>query len=84
MQTLKNLLVTLHSDEDGAGATEYIILLILIACVVIAMVKVFGETISTKFSESSAKVTKDVVWDGSGGAAGGGAAGGGAAGGGTP
>ena len=83
MQTLKNLLVTLHSDEDGAGATEYIILLILIACVVIAMVKVFGETISTKFDESSTHVKDNVVWDGSG-AAGGGAAGGGAAGGGTP
>jgi pilus assembly protein Flp/PilA len=60
MNTLKDMLVALHSDEDGATATEYIILLILIACVVIAMVKAFGSTVSTKFSEANNKVKSDV------------------------
>ena len=44
---------TLHSDESGATATEYIILLTLIACFVIAVVKVFGATLSSKFGEAN-------------------------------
>ena len=31
MQKFKNLAIALHNDEDGATATEYIILLVLIA-----------------------------------------------------
>ena len=34
MEAIKNLLIALHNDEDGAGATEYIILLILILVVI--------------------------------------------------
>ncbi len=56
LQRLKQL----HTDEDGAGATEYIILLILIACVVISVVKLFGETISTKFDDADEVVQKEV------------------------
>lgn len=59
MTDLKNLLLAFHNDEDGAGATEYIILLILIA-VVIAIVKVFGSTISSKFAAANNSVTNDV------------------------
>ena len=57
---IKDLLLALHNDEDGAGATEYIILLILIACVVIAIVKAFGSTVSTKFNEANQSVTGEV------------------------
>lgn len=64
METIKNLLIALHTDEDGAGATEYIILLILIACVVILIVKVFGRTVSTKYADANEKVKKDVeIWN---------------------
>ncbi len=57
---IKALLHQFHTDEDGAGATEYIILLILIACVVIAIVKVFGQTISSKFDAANTGV-RDIV-----------------------
>lgn len=60
MKDLKNLLLAIHNDEDGAGATEYIILLILIACVVIAIVKVFGSTISSKFGNANSSVSNQV------------------------
>lgn len=62
MNTIKNLLVALHSDEDGATATEYIILLILIACFVIAIVKVFGKTVSTKFNDANQHVQTEVTF----------------------
>lgn len=62
MTDLKNLLLAFHNDEDGAGATEYIILLILIACVVIAIVKVFGSTISSKFGAANSSVSTSVVF----------------------
>lgn len=57
---LKNLLVAFHNDEDGATATEYIILLILIACVIIFMVRTFGSVVYKKFNDAQAKVSSDV------------------------
>ncbi len=62
MNDFRNLLVALHNDEDGAGATEYIILLILIACVVIAIVKLFGATVSKKFKAAQQSVEKEVTF----------------------
>lgn len=62
MQTLKEHLVAFHHEEEGAGATEYIILLILIACVVIAIVKVFGSTVSEKYEDAKEKVRRDVTY----------------------
>ncbi len=60
MNALKNLLAAFHSDEDGATATEYIILLILIACFVIAIVKIFGKTVSSKFGAANTEVITEV------------------------
>ena len=57
---IKNMMLALHNDEDGATATEYIILLILVACFVIAIVKLFGGTVSTKFTEANASVSTEV------------------------
>jgi len=57
---LKNLLIALHKDEDGATATEYIILLILIACFVIAIVKLFGSTVSEKYNSANDAVQSEV------------------------
>ena len=59
---IKNLLIALHNDEDGATATEYIILLILIACFVIAIVKLFGSTVSSKFNKAQGAVNTDVTF----------------------
>ncbi|QED27509.1 Flp family type IVb pilin [Microvenator marinus] len=59
---LKNLLIAFHSDEDGATATEYIILLILIACFVIAIVKLFGNTVSEKFNDANDAVVSEVTF----------------------
>lgn len=53
-------LATFHNDEDGATATEYIVLLILIACFVIAIVKTFGQTLSSKYSAADELVVKEV------------------------
>lgn len=62
MEALKNLLIAFHNDEDGATATEYIILLILIACFVIAIVKVFGQTASSKIDEANSAVKQKVTF----------------------
>ena len=63
MDTLEELLVAFHNDEDGATATEYIILLILIACFVIVIVKTFGETVSEKFASANQGVQDMVEFD---------------------
>ena len=60
MNNLKTLLAAFHSDEDGATATEYIILLILIASFVIAIVKLFGETVSSKFLKAQTGVKDEL------------------------
>ena len=59
---IKNLMLALHNDEDGATATEYIILLILIACFVIAIVKLFGNTVSSKFNQANSSVSSQVTF----------------------
>lgn len=51
-------IASLHEDESGATATEYIILLVLVACFCIAVVKLFGQTVSSKFGESQDAVAK--------------------------
>lgn len=56
MANIKNLVLALHNDEDGATATEYIILLVLIACFVIAIVALFGNTIKNLFIDAQAEV----------------------------
>ena len=57
---IKNMMLALHNDEDGATATEYIILLILVACFVIAIVKLFGNTVSEKFDNANTSVSTQV------------------------
>ena len=54
--SLKNNLLSLHNDESGATATEYIILLVLIACFVIGIVKTFGSTLSGKYGDAEKAV----------------------------
>jgi Flp pilus assembly pilin Flp len=60
--SLRKHLRTFHEDTQAATSTEYIILLILIACFVIAIVKVYGTTVSKKFRAADQKVVKDVTF----------------------
>lgn len=55
-------LVNFHEDRRAATATEYIILLILIACFVIAIIKVFGEQVSSKYDDAGDGVRKEVTF----------------------
>lgn len=66
MENIKNLAIALHNDEDGATATEYIVLLVLIACFVIAIVALFGETIKNLFVDAQEEVGS-ISLDGGGG-----------------
>lgn len=56
MEKFKNMALALHNDEEGATATEYIILLVLIAVFVIAIVSVFGSTVNKKFRQANDSV----------------------------
>ncbi len=56
MDAIKTLLVALHNDEDGATATEYVVLLVLVACFVIAVVAAFGDQINNLFGEANQTV----------------------------
>lgn len=62
LTSLRKRLKAFHEDTYAATSTEYIILLILIACFVIAIVKVFGTTVSQKYKAADEKVTKDVTF----------------------
>lgn len=52
MEQIKRLI----EDKKGANLVEYIILLALIAIVVIAAVRTFGTSVSTKFGEKEQEV----------------------------
>lgn len=58
----KNLLLTIHQNEEGATATEYIVLLVLVACFIIAVVKMFGQTVSEKYRWADQGVSKFVTY----------------------
>lgn len=60
MKDMKRIFAALHADESGATATEYIVLLILVACFIIAIVKVFGNTVSDKYTAANDLVLKEV------------------------
>lgn len=62
MTDMMDLLQRFHADEDGAGATEYIVLLICVACFVIGIVKVFGSTLSMKYQAADELVMKEVTF----------------------
>jgi Flp pilus assembly pilin Flp len=50
---LKTWLQSRFAGERGASMVEYGFLLVLIAVIAIVAVKALGETVSTKFSDSS-------------------------------
>lgn len=50
-----------HHDESGATSTEYIIVLILIACIIIGIVAAFGSVLFNKFEDAKENVRRDVT-----------------------
>ena len=63
LNDIKTNLIALHNDESGATATEYIILLVLIACFCISVVKLFGSTLSSKFGAAEQEVADKVKFN---------------------
>lgn len=49
---LKTPLIALHEDETGATATEYVVLLVLVACMIIAVVAAFGEQLYRLYQQA--------------------------------
>ena len=56
IETIKNALVSLHSDERGQGMTEYVIILVAIAVVCIAIAVQFGGKIKALFETADAEI----------------------------
>lgn len=56
MMTMKQAMARLISDEEGASAVEYGLLVSLIAVVIIAAVKVLGTNAKTKFDAAAAGI----------------------------
>ena len=50
---LKEMLRAFHEDEQALAATEYLLILILVACMGMAIVMTFGRTSQRKFARSS-------------------------------
>ncbi len=50
----------LHSDERGATATEYIVLLVLVASFIIAIVALFGEQLERLYAAAVDTLHRDV------------------------
>ena len=49
-----------HRDERGATATEYVVLLVLIACFIIAIVALYGDTLHRRWQMAVEVVRKFV------------------------
>lgn len=62
MERVTNIASRLHRDEGGVTATEYIVLLILIACFVIGVVKTYGETLENKYADATNGVNRLVTF----------------------
>lgn len=62
MKVLMSSIRQLHHDESGATATEYIIMLTLVACFVIAVVRMFGETLENKYADATNGVDRLVTF----------------------
>lgn len=60
--SLMKLIADIHADESGATATEYIILLTCVACFVIAAVKLFGNTVSSKYDVGRTAIITEVTF----------------------
>lgn len=62
MNRPRQALSHLFHDESGTTATEYICILITIACFVISIVKVFGMTLEHKYADANNAIARLVVF----------------------
>ncbi len=51
----------LHEDERGATATEYVVLLVLVAAALIAVIATFGEQIERLYNQAVETLRRDVA-----------------------
>ena len=49
-------------NQKGATATEYVILLVLVACTIIAIARLYGETIESKYRWADVRIVKSVTF----------------------
>ena len=59
MNRLRDMILALHEDEEAVAATEYLILLVLIACVSMVIAGVFKRTSKLKMREGNDAVRND-------------------------
>ena len=59
---VKTIGVGFCRDVRASVATEYIVLLVLVACFVIVGVKAYGQTVATKFQWADQRVAKFVTF----------------------
>lgn len=52
VEQLTSRLQRLDTEENGVTATEYVVLLVLVACFIIAVVSSFGEQIRRLYQEA--------------------------------
>jgi Flp pilus assembly pilin Flp len=62
MKTVASRVQLLHGNVGGVTVTEYIILLVLIACTSLTVVKKFGGTVSKKYQDGNELVSKEVTF----------------------
>jgi len=57
---MSNALRRLHGDVEGATATEYIIILVLVVAATVVLWKQFGKMISSKFQGARDKIERNL------------------------
>jgi len=57
---MSNALRKLHADVEGATATEYIIILVLVVAATVVLWKQFGKMISSKFQGARDKIERNM------------------------
>ena len=60
MNTVKNILKKLWQDESGQGATEYILIMVVLAVIIFAFREQLGELIAERTDQVSGKLTKAI------------------------
>ncbi|HEY5183357.1 MAG TPA: Flp family type IVb pilin [Actinomycetes bacterium] len=58
LQMIRKHLAAARTHDDGATATEYVLLLAGIAAVIIGAVFLFGNFLSTKFNDVQTSISK--------------------------
>ena len=57
---------TLHRDEAGATATEYLMLVVLVALAIIVGVTIYGQVLNDGFSQGADQINDELSGGGGG------------------